>query len=156
MILQCSITPASLLLPLILLCFYPCLQSLSHHHFCSYSQSLSHSQFSCYSHFLLQSLPPLLIQSHSCFHCHFHFLFYNHSHFHNHRHSLSLLLFSCHSVLLTIRVVTKISSCQGNTKGTQGIKQLGISFLSMFLLFAYESSWGQIHRSRGETQAPAS
>ena len=38
------------------------------------------------------------------------------------------------------RDVSKISSCQVNTTGRRGIKQLGISFSVMFLLFSYESS----------------
>ena len=38
------------------------------------------------------------------------------------------------------RDVTKISSCRVNTTSRQGIKQLGISFGSIFLLFSYESS----------------
>ena len=36
--------------------------------------------------------------------------------------------------------VTKISSCQVNTTSRRGIKLLGISFGSIFLLFSYESS----------------
>ena len=40
------------------------------------------------------------------------------------------------------RAVTKISSCWVNTTSRLGIKQLGISFGSSFLLFSYESSWG--------------
>ena len=39
-----------------------------------------------------------------------------------------------------IRVVTKISSCQANTKSRRGIKQLGISFLSILLPFSFKSS----------------
>ena len=39
---------------------------------------------------------------------------------------------------LNARVVTKISSCQGRW----GIKQVGISFGFIFLLFANESCWG--------------
>ena len=41
-----------------------------------------------------------------------------------------------------IRVVTKISSCQANTKSRRRIKQLGVSFLSIFLPFSFESSRG--------------
>ena len=41
-----------------------------------------------------------------------------------------------------IRDVTKISSCWVNTTSRQGIKQLGISFGSIFLLFSNESSQG--------------
>ena len=37
-------------------------------------------------------------------------------------------------------VVTEISSCQVNTTSRQGMKQLGISFGSIFLLFSSESS----------------
>ena len=37
------------------------------------------------------------------------------------------------------RVVTKISSCQVNTTSTRGIKQLGISSGSIFLLFSNKS-----------------
>ena len=48
-----------------------------------------------------------------------------------------------------IRVVTKISSCQANTKSRRRIKQLGISFLSIFLPFSFESS-------RGKSPAPIS
>ena len=40
------------------------------------------------------------------------------------------------------RAVTKISSCQVKTTSRRGIKQLGISFGSIFLLFSYESSRG--------------
>ena len=40
------------------------------------------------------------------------------------------------------RVVMKISSFRVNTTSRQGIKQLGISFGSIFLLFSYESSRG--------------
>ena len=47
-------------------------------------------------------------------------------------------------VLSFCRVVTKISSCWVNTTSRQGIKQRGISFGSIFLLFCYKSSWGKI------------
>ena len=40
------------------------------------------------------------------------------------------------------RVVTKISSCQVNTTSRRGIKQQGISFGSIFLLFSNKSSRG--------------
>ena len=43
---------------------------------------------------------------------------------------------------LNRRAVTKISSCQVNTTSRRGIKELGISFGSIFLLFSYESSRG--------------
>ena len=38
--------------------------------------------------------------------------------------------------------VTKILSCRVNTTSRRGIKQLGISFGSIFLLFSFESSQG--------------
>ena len=38
------------------------------------------------------------------------------------------------------RVVAKISSCRVNTTSRRGIKQLGILFGSVFLLFSNESS----------------
>ena len=41
------------------------------------------------------------------------------------------------------RAVTKISSCWVNTTSGRGIKQLGISFGSSFLLFSFESSQGK-------------
>ena len=40
------------------------------------------------------------------------------------------------------KAVTKISSCWVHTTSRWGIKQLGISFGSIFLLFSYESSQG--------------
>ena len=40
------------------------------------------------------------------------------------------------------RVVTKISSCRVNTTSRRGIKQQGISFGSIFLLFSNKSSRG--------------
>ena len=40
------------------------------------------------------------------------------------------------------RVVTKISSCQVNTTSRWGIKWLGISFSSIFLLFSNKSRQG--------------
>ena len=48
---------------------------------------------------------------------------------------------SLHETLLS-RAVTKISSCWINTTSRRGIKQLGISFGSIFLLFSYENSRG--------------
>ena len=44
--------------------------------------------------------------------------------------------------VIIYRVVTKISSCQVNTTRRWGIKQLGISFDSIFLLFSNESRGG--------------
>ena len=45
-------------------------------------------------------------------------------------------------ILGFLRAVTKIWRCQVNTTSRQGIRQLGISFGSIFLLFSYESSRG--------------
>ena len=42
------------------------------------------------------------------------------------------------------RVVTKISSCRVNTTSRRGIKRLGISFGSIFLLFSNKSSRGPL------------
>ena len=42
------------------------------------------------------------------------------------------------------RVVTKISSCRANTTSRWGIKWLGISFGSIFLLFSNKSSRGPL------------
>ena len=42
------------------------------------------------------------------------------------------------------RVVTKISSCWVNMTSRRGIKWLGISFGSIFLLFSNKSSWGPL------------
>ena len=44
----------------------------------------------------------------------------------------------------TTRVVTKISSCRVNTRSRRGIKRLGISFGSIFLLFSNKSSRGPL------------
>ena len=43
-----------------------------------------------------------------------------------------------------VRVVTKISSCRVNTTSRRGIKRLGISFGSIFLLFSNKSSRGPL------------
>ena len=43
------------------------------------------------------------------------------------------------ALLRVKRVLTKISSCRVNTTSRWGIKQLGVSFCSVFLLFFY---WG--------------
>ena len=60
----------------------------------------------------------------------------------------------CHQLFLTFclqvyRVVTKISSCPVNTTSRQGIKQLGISFGSIFLLFPNKSSRGPLSQQPG-------
>ena len=47
-----------------------------------------------------------------------------------------------------IRVVTRISSCRVNTTSRRGIKQLGVSFGSIFLLFSIESNRGHVNSSR--------
>ena len=49
------------------------------------------------------------------------------------------------------RAVTTMSSCQVNTTSKRGIKQLGISFGSIFLLFSPESSWGHVLSSWGKS-----
>ena len=46
--------------------------------------------------------------------------------------------------IMSIRVVTKISSCRVNTTRRRGIKRLGISFGSIFLLFSNKSSRGPL------------
>ena len=56
----------------------------------------------------------------------------------------------------TRAVITKISSCQVNTTSRWGIKQLGISFGSIVLLFSYEQSWGRILSNREKSPAPNS
>ena len=43
---------------------------------------------------------------------------------------------------LICTAVTKVSSCRENTTSRRGIKQLGISFGLIFVLFSYESSQG--------------
>ena len=63
-----------------------------------------------------------------------------------------LLLF--HPVLCW--VVTKISSCRVNTMSRLGIKQLGISFSSIFLLYFNESSQGHTRSSQGKSPGPSS
>ena len=54
----------------------------------------------------------------------------------------------------TCRVVTKISSCRINTTSRQGIKQQGISFGSIFLLFSNKSSRGPHSQQPGEIPGP--
>ena len=57
-------------------------------------------------------------------------------------------------VTLPCRVVTKISSCRVNTTSRWGIKPLGISFDSIFLLFANKSSRGPLSSVAGENPRP--
>ena len=59
-------------------------------------------------------------------------------------------------LLLLSRVVTKISNCWVNTTSRWKIKQLGISFGSIFLLFSYESNLGYVHSSQGKSPTPGS
>ena len=59
-------------------------------------------------------------------------------------------------LLLLSRVVTKISNCWVNTTSRWEIKQLGISFGSIFLLFSYESNLGHVHSSQGKSPTPGS
>ena len=49
------------------------------------------------------------------------------------------------SVIGKHRVVTKISSCRVNTTSRRGIKRLGISFGSIFLVFSNKSSRGPLY-----------
>ena len=75
---------------------------------------------------------------------------------------LPFLQFSCFKLVLFLAefanfmttVVTKISSCSVNTSSRQGIKQLGISFGSIFLLFSYNSSQGRHSQQPGEIPGP--
>ena len=53
------------------------------------------------------------------------------------------------------KVVSKISSYRVNTTSRLGIKQLGISFGSNFLLFSNENSRGHIRSSGGNPRPPA-
>ena len=55
-----------------------------------------------------------------------------------------IIIIFCFVLAIVLRVVTKISSCRLNTSNRQGIKQPGISFGSIFLLFSYESSRGNL------------
>ena len=52
------------------------------------------------------------------------------------------------------RVVTKISSCWVNTTSRRGIKWLGISFGSIFVLFFKKSSRGPLSQQPGENPRP--
>ena len=54
------------------------------------------------------------------------------------------------------RVVTKISSCRVNTTSRRGIKRLGISFGSIFLLFSIKVAGSHSLSSRGKSPAPGS
>ena len=56
--------------------------------------------------------------------------------------------------LILCRAVTEISSSWINTTSRRGIKQLGISFGSIFLLFSYENSPGQTFLVTGENPRP--
>ena len=65
-----------------------------------------------------------------------------------------LVLFLAEFVNFMTTVVTKVSSCWVNTTGRQGIKQLGISFGSIFLLFSNNSSQGRHSQQPGEIPGP--
>ena len=56
--------------------------------------------------------------------------------------------------MITNRVVTKISSCRVNTRSRQGIKRLGISFGSIFLLFSNKSSRAPLSQQPGKIPGP--
>ena len=60
------------------------------------------------------------------------------------------------SEIAKFRVVAKISSCRVNTASRRGIKRLGISFGSIFVLFSNKSSRGFSLSSRGKSTAPGS
>ena len=57
--------------------------------------------------------------------------------------------------LAVIRVVTKISSCRVNTTSRLGIKRLGISFGSVFVLFSNKSSRGPLLVAGENPRPPA-
>ena len=70
-------------------------------------------------------------------------------------HFIAVLFFYVIIMLVTQhRVVTKISSCRVNTTSRQGIKQLGISFGSIFLLFSNKSSRGPLSQQQGKIPGP--
>ena len=54
------------------------------------------------------------------------------------------------------RAVSKISSCRVITTSRWGVKQLGNSFASIFLLFSYRSSRGQCSQLSGKIPSPRS
>ena len=58
--------------------------------------------------------------------------------------------------VLSGRVVRKISSCRVNTTNGREIKQVRLSFGSIFLPFSYESGRGHVLSSRGKSPVPAS
>ena len=49
-----------------------------------------------------------------------------------------------------------IRSCRLNTPSRQGIKQLGISFGSIYLHYPMKVAMGHVHNSRGKSSAPSS
>ena len=59
-----------------------------------------------------------------------------------------------HLLSSSSRVVTKILSCRVNTTRKRGIKQLGISFSSIFPLFSNKSSQGPHSYYPGEIPSP--
>ena len=67
-----------------------------------------------------------------------------------HRSVLCPLIF----VKIFFRVVTKISSCWVNTTSRRGIKRLGSSFGSIFLLFSNKSSRGPLSQQPGKIPGP--
>ena len=58
------------------------------------------------------------------------------------------------SEIAKLRVVAKISSCRVNTASRRGIKRLGISFGSIFVLFSNKSSRGATLLVAGENLRP--
>ena len=68
---------------------------------------------------------------------------------------ITILNLRCKSKgLIDIRVVTKISSCRVNTTSRRGIKRLGSSFGSIFLLFSNKSSRGPLSQQPGKIPGP--
>ena len=66
---------------------------------------------------------------------------------------MKVLPLPCRQLYLDValnRVVTKISSCRANTTSRRGVKQLGISFGSIFLLLAGD----HIHSRWDKSPAP--
>ena len=73
-----------------------------------------------------------------------------------HRLFLSAVFFTGFCITTNVRVFSKISSCRVNTTSRWGIKQLGVSFGSIFLLFSFERiAGGYIHGSQGKSPQPS-
>ena len=57
------------------------------------------------------------------------------------------------SIIITIQ---SVSNCWVNTTSRWGIRQLGISFGSIFLLFPMKVTLGHVRSSQGKSLAPGS